>query len=237
MIDCNQVQAALSARLDGEASGIDDDIVDAHLSGCPACQEYFDRVTALSRMLTFHDAAAADQLQAPDLSAEILAGIEPVRRRQAARIALSAATVRVLLALLGGAYVAWAVALLTGVMALATGGLPTGTLLSTDDPLVAGLLFDAAAFRIAMAFGLFFAAWRPQSAAGLFPVFGGLFMFSLGFAVRDLVLGFASASDVFGIALMFVTAIVVLISWITTLQQGTVDRLMRSVTAAPQGDF
>lgn len=237
MISCAQVQAALSARLDGEPSGVDDDIVDAHLSGCSDCQEFFERATALSRMLTFQDTATMDQLQAPDLSAEILAGVEPVRRRQAARIALSGVAVRVLLAVLGVTYVAWAVALLTGVVALATGGLPSGTLLSSDDPVLAGLLFDAAAFRIALAFGLFFAAWRPNSAAGLFPVFGALLMFSLGFAVRDMVLGFASASDIFGIGLMLVTAIVVLSAWITTLQQGTVDRLVRSVTAAPQGDF
>lgn len=237
MITCARVQAALSARLDGEPSGVDDDIVDAHLSGCTECQEFFERATALNRMLTFQDTAATDHMQAPDLSAEILAGVEPVRRRQAARIALSAATVRVLLAVLGVMYVAWAVALLTGVMALATGGMPSGTLLSSDDPVVAGLLFDAAAFRIAMAFGLFFAAWRPQTAAGLFPIFGALFMFSLGFGVRDMVLGFASVSDIFGIGLMFLTAVVVLIAWITTLRQGTVDRLMRSVTASPQGEF
>lgn len=236
MLSCSEVQAALSARLDGEPSGVDDDIVDAHLSGCPHCQEFFESAATLSRMLTFHDAGRSGDMQAPDLSDAILAGVEPVRRRQAARIALRAVTVRVLLVVLGVTYVAWAVALLTGVMALATGGLPSGTLLASDDPMVAGLLVDAAAFRIAMAFGLFYAAWRPQAATGLFPIFGGLFMFSLGFGMRDLILGYATGSDVFGIALMFVTAVVVLIAWITTLQQGTVDRLLRSVTATPLAD-
>lgn len=237
MLTCSQVQAALSARLDGEPSGYDDDVVDAHLSGCPECQEFFDRAATLSRMLTFQDATDGYDLQAPDLSQVILAEVEPVRRRQAARVALRALAVRILLALLGALYVGWAVALLTGVVALASGGLPSGTLLASDDPVVAGLLFDAAAFRIAMAFGLFYAAWRPNSAAGLFPVFGGLFMFSLGFGMRDLVLGYATASDLFGIGLMFLTATVVLVAWITTLQQGTIDRLIRSVTATPQTEI
>lgn len=236
MITCERVQAALSARLDGEPSGIDDDIIDAHLSGCPDCQDFLERASALSRAMAFQDVTAGDPLQAPDLSASILAGVEPVRRRQAAHVALRAATIRIVLIVLGCAYVGWAVALLTGVAALTTSGLPSGTLVASDDPLLSGLLFDAAAFRISLGFGLFFAAWRPNSTAGLFPIFGALFMFSLGFGMRDLLLGYATASDIFGVVLMAVTAVTMLVAWITTLQQGTIDRWVRSVTATPVED-
>ncbi|QMV85774.1 zf-HC2 domain-containing protein [Corynebacterium hindlerae] len=237
MLTCDQVRAALSARVDGEDSPFDDDIVDAHLSGCPDCQAYYERITALNRMMAFQDASDIETETPPDLTAMILAGVEPVRRKQATRFALAEAIARVLLVVFGLIYVAWAVMLLTNVAALPVSGLPAGTLIATDDPLLAGLLFDAAAFRMAMAFGLFFAAWRLQSAAGLFPVFGALFTFSLGFGVRDLVLGFATAGDVWGIALMFATAVLVLLAWLTTLRTGTVDRMVRSVTATPQTDL
>ena len=46
MIDCARVQAALSARLDGEDKGVPDDVVDAHLSGCVECQAFFEQAAA-----------------------------------------------------------------------------------------------------------------------------------------------------------------------------------------------
>ncbi|MEJ5927566.1 zf-HC2 domain-containing protein [Corynebacterium sp. H128] len=233
MLNCAQVQAALSARLDGEDSGVPDDILDAHLSGCRECQRYYDKAAALNRVLAFQDVGADTDLEAPDLSASILEGLEPERRKQVARFVLSDALVRMLLVLFGSVYVAWAIALLTNVAALPTSGLPAGTLVATDDPLLAGLLFDAAAFRFAMAFGLFFAAWRPQASGGLFPVFGALFTFSLGFGVRDMVLGFATAGDLGGLVLLLATAALVLVAWIKTMQEGTVPRLLRSLSANP----
>lgn len=237
MINCSEVQAALSARLDGEHTGVPDDVVDAHLSGCPHCQQFLDQAASFNRLMNFSGAGADSELDAPDLSQLILAEVEPVRRRQALRFALLASTLRVLLAIFGLVYVGWAVALLTNVAALPTSGLPTGTLISTEDPLLASLLFDAAAFRLALAFGLFFAAWRPQQSAGLFPVFGALFTFTIGFGVRDFILGYASAGDLWSLGLMALTAALVLASWLNTLQLGSVDRMMRSVTSAPQREL
>lgn len=226
MLSCEDVQAALSARIDGEPTGVPDDVIDAHLSGCLDCQNFFERATALGRLLTFQEAGSGHQ-HVPDLTESILAGVEPVRRKQAARYALSGASVRVLLGVLGCVYVGWALSTL-GSLA----GVP-----GAEDPVLSRLLIDAVAFRLALAFGLFFAAWRPSSAAGLFPVCGALAMFSVGFRASDIVLGQASLSDLWGLALLVVTALAVLAAWLTTWRLGSVDRFVRSVSSKPLTDY
>ena len=56
-MDCQDVRAALSARLDGEPSGADDDVVDAHLDACDECRAWFEKAVALNRSLLMGPAA------------------------------------------------------------------------------------------------------------------------------------------------------------------------------------
>ena len=109
MVECQQVQAALSARLDGEPSPLPDDVVDAHVAECAECQSFLDNAALLNRTLAFSDTSVSD---IPDLSEEIMAGVAPVWRRQAASRLVSVAICRVVLVLLGVAWCGWAVALL-----------------------------------------------------------------------------------------------------------------------------
>ena len=126
MIDCARVQAALSARLDGEDTGVPDDVVDAHLSGCVECQAFFEQAARLNRQLRLTEVPVGDAV--PDLSEMILAGVEPVRRRRAASRVLGLALSRVMLILVGLGLVVWAYRL----VALSTVG--PGVELSTPRP-------------------------------------------------------------------------------------------------------
>ena len=81
MVSHEEVQAALSARIDGEKAELDDAIVDAHVSGCAECRAFLDRSLALSQSLGGDSAMAPPQ----DLSAAILAGVDNEWRRFARR--------------------------------------------------------------------------------------------------------------------------------------------------------
>ena len=140
MVECQQVQAALSARLDGEPSPLSDDVVDAHVAECAECQSFLDNAALLNRTLAFSDTSVSD---IPDLSEEIMAGVAPVWRRQAASRLVSVAICRVVLVLLGVAWCGWAVALLR---------LPAGD----SDPVFLQLVMETVAMRSALGFGVVF---------------------------------------------------------------------------------
>ena len=219
MIDCAQVQAALSARLDGEEPGVADDVVDAHVSGCLACQGFVERAAQLNRRLKFSPAAdPAGDAPPPDLSGLILAGVEPVRRRQAASRALALAFSRVALVLVGVVLVVWAFRLVAA---------------SAQEETPA-LFIEAAAIRLALACGLIFAAWRPQVSVALLPVYGAFAAFRCGFATREVILGIASFKDLVGLAVLVAAPIVLLCTWIAGLGGSLrFAQLWRSLTAQP----
>ncbi|MDO4685256.1 MAG: zf-HC2 domain-containing protein [Corynebacterium sp.] len=223
MISCSQVQAALSARCDGERTGVPDDVVEAHLSGCAECRAYAEKVAALHEALRASGQSGQQMLgPAPDLSEAILAGIEPQRRKVAATHTLGLVFSRVGLGVVGFAYIGWAIMLLGK-----TGSIPA------DDEHTAGLLVDAAAVRLALAFGLLYASWRPTATSGLLPVYGALWAFSFGFATREVVLGFASTQDIFGLALLLVSVVVMLSTWLHCVGFATLHRAWQTVTAQP----
>ncbi|WP_246118282.1 zf-HC2 domain-containing protein [Corynebacterium canis] len=215
------MQAALSARCDGERTGMPDDVIDAHVSGCPECQAFADNIERFSRSLRIGE--ARDSIgAAPDLSAVILADVEPQRRRQATSHALGLAFSRIGLALAGLAYVGWAIVLLGR-----TGQIPL------EDEQLSGLLVDAAAVRLALAFGLFFAAWRPKATSGLLPVYGALWAFTFGFATREVVLGLVSPQDAFGLVLLLASVVVMLSAWLHCVGFSAIGRAWRALTAQP----
>lgn len=68
LIGCQQAREALSARLDGEALPVDEDLLDGHLGECGACRGYQQDLEVLSRRLRVRPAVTV-----PDLTARILA--------------------------------------------------------------------------------------------------------------------------------------------------------------------
>ena len=102
-----------------------------------------------------------------------------------------------------------------------------------DTSAASGLLVDAAAIRLALACGLFFAAWRPHISAALMPVYGAFAAFSWGFSTRDLVLGQMTAQGLAGLALLVASAAALLWAWLNSSGFGEFGRVWRSITAQP----
>ena len=219
-MDCADVRRALSARLDGEASGVDDTVVDAHLAGCPDCQRWFDEAVAINRQLSVGLAPSAD-LEVPDLSAVILSTMEDSPRRRINGWQVAIAVARILVVLIGIFLLVWAVQLLSGTTTAdqlfvgtdadpSGGNSPAG---AAADPITARLLIDGAATRIALAFGLFWVAWSPKSASGTLPILGAYSAFSIGFSTRDLVLGYLTIGSIAAQALLVTAVISVAVLW------------------------
>ena len=78
-MDCRQYREALSARIDGEDTGLEAAAVDAHLTACPGCQAWADQAVAVTRR-----ARLAQAEQVPDLTAPIMAALSGAGGRAAA---------------------------------------------------------------------------------------------------------------------------------------------------------
>ncbi|WP_237559399.1 zf-HC2 domain-containing protein [Corynebacterium pilosum] len=161
MVDHAQIQQALSARIDGEPTGLDDAVIDAHLASCEKCKAYWDKALSLSRTLAFVD---VDGGMAPpkDLSDSILAGVEPEWRRFARRRQVALSIGRIGLVVMGALFLVWAM------LTVAQSGPLLGTT-SADvaldagaDPQTGALLLQAASVRFGFALALFLCAWKPH---------------------------------------------------------------------------
>lgn len=168
MVSHDEIQAALSARLDGEPLLIDASVVDAHLAQCEECQRFWERSIALGRSLDLADVDAA--VAPPDLSEVILAGVSDPWRKLAQRRMVTLAIGRVALVAMALVWAAWAV------MPVANAGAP--------DPVST----SSAAVRFGVALALGLSAWRPSQVPGVLLVVGTMFTFTTGFAVRDAIL-------------------------------------------------
>lgn len=218
MINCEQIQAAVSARLDGERPTIDDDIIDTHLQACESCRTFLENAAIVNRKLAFNVAA---DVPAPDLSEVIIAGVEPEWRSSASARALGLALSRVAMAIVGVLWMLWAVYLL-GVSGV-----------SDSDPLLAELVVETAAMRCALGFGLLFAAWQTRIVGGILPLYGALWMFSLGFEVRDLVVGTVMMDSLIGLGLLLFSVIALAWSWIAARGWATVRSNVLLLGASP----
>lgn len=169
MISHEQVQAALSARIDGEAPGLEDSLIDAHLASCEECTAFWERSLALSKQVSF---AEVDGGMAPpgDLSEVILAGVDEKWRKLAQRRLVTLAIGRIALVLAAVVWAVWAVQPLLGSGA------------------ADGLMTSTAAVRFGVALALAVSAWRPRQIPGVLLIVGTMFTFTAGFAVRDWVL-------------------------------------------------
>ncbi len=217
MLDHDQVQAALSARLDGEPTGISDDVVDAHVAGCAECRAFWERALTLGQTLDLAGMqdSRREELAAPDLSEVILAGVEPQWRRSANTRFIGLALSRVLLVLIGVIWVVWSVRLLGDAGGLTPMGADGRTLTPDADPRSARLMAEGAAFRLALAFGVFTAAWKPGLVSGMLPIVGALWTFLLGFTVRDVIVGAATGGQIAGLVLLLATAATLAWAWLT----------------------
>jgi predicted anti-sigma-YlaC factor YlaD len=143
-MECGTCREALSARLDGETEPVPAEDVDAHLTGCTACQAWYADASLLSRRIRVRPVTPT-----PDLVAAVLAETRP-RRRPVVRIALAAVGLLQLLI---------AVAQLFGTHAHAT--------------LTGHLLNEGAAWNLALGLAMLAAAWQPKRAMGLLPAVAG----------------------------------------------------------------
>ena len=212
MVSHEEVQAALSARIDGEKAELDDAIVDAHVSGCAECRAYLDRSLALSESLSF--GGATDDAMAPpqDLSAAILAGVDNEWRRFARRREIGMAIGRLMLGAMAVVWVLWAVRLIL------SGG---------EEPVVA----SAASVRFGVALALGFTAWRPQQIPGVVLIVGTMFTFTVGFAVRDFVLG-TGAFELAGVLIPLMSLVALVWTWIAD-RGGALRRAWQMLDARP----
>jgi predicted anti-sigma-YlaC factor YlaD len=82
-MDCDRIQLAVSASLDGEDPRVPDDMVHAHLRRCTACRDWRERQHMLTRM-----ARLGGHGLDHDLAPRVLAALPaPERVRPAARLA------------------------------------------------------------------------------------------------------------------------------------------------------
>jgi len=163
---CDDCREALSARIDGEAlpPAFGPAVVDAHLAGCPACQEWEAAAVRVSRAVRLQPAESV-----PDLWPAV---------RDASGVGPPAAEklrwARVLLA---------AVALTQLVLAV------PAMVLGHDHGHTTHLAREVGAFDIALAVGFAYAALRPRHVGALVPFMAALVASHVVAASVDLALG------------------------------------------------
>lgn len=149
-MSCDEYRTALSARLDGEDTGLPAAAIDSHLTVCAACTTWLAQAEQVTRALRARPAPV------PDLTAPILAAVRAgeasargASREQAAR---RLRIMRLALGLTAAMQLAMAVPMLLGL----------GEIAHTTR--------EAASFDIALAVGFALAAWRPAWARAFLPV-------------------------------------------------------------------
>ncbi|MCI4064603.1 zf-HC2 domain-containing protein [Micromonospora sp. R77] len=150
---CDDVRAALSARLDGEDPGVSSTALDTHTDTCPGCRSWLARAERVTRLTRLQAVAV------PDLTAPVLAAVaaEQGAARQAAT-----ATARARRQVLRVAVAVAAVAQLAVALPILLAGLGVDA-----DPHTSR---EMASFDAALAVGFALAAWRPERARAFLPV-------------------------------------------------------------------
>ncbi|MCG7465181.1 MULTISPECIES: zf-HC2 domain-containing protein [Corynebacterium] len=233
MLTHSQVQAAISAHMDGEHSDLSQDVIDTHLESCAECRAFRDKAAALSRSLSFVEPADSGMAPPTDLSDVILAGVEPEWRRTASARQANLTVARAAMVLMGAIFAIWAVVLIVHASGLVPLGAEGKVLDPTADPERANLLMEGAAVRFGMACGLFFSAWRPAAVTGLLPVSATMFAFLFGFGMRDIALGTVTIEQVY---FLIATALATLsLAWAWAAEKGYLVRAWwKSLNAQPQ---
>jgi predicted anti-sigma-YlaC factor YlaD len=167
---CMQIHQAISARLDGEDTAVDESIVYAHLAGCAGCRTFAHDAEALHRRVRLASAPAV-----PDLTPDILTAIgadtafagadaEPDTHLALRWILLAIAVAQIAVAI---------PALVFG----ADAGLPVHT------------ARHIGSFDVALGVGFLYAAWKPSRIPGLMPVVVALVACLVGSSLLDVAAG------------------------------------------------
>jgi predicted anti-sigma-YlaC factor YlaD len=167
-MDCERWRDALSARLDGEPLGVDEALLEAHLTTCSACCDHARALENLHRSFRLRTAG-----QVPDLTDSILTAAAADRRR----LRVDAGVVTLLLR--------W---VLVGIAALEI-GLASPELLGrwhTGSEL--------GTWGIAVGIGFLSVAMTPARASALVPMLGCAGVLTLVVTTRHLLAGAASMS-------------------------------------------
>lgn len=233
MVDHEQVQAAVSARLDGEPTGLDDDVIDAHLAGCAECRRFAEQAARMSGSLRYVEPRDDGMSPPHDLSETILAQVEPEWRRRDSNRRAGLAIGRVVLTVLALLHGVWAVGTL-----ISTGGLAPvssdGTVLApAAEPELMRLLVESAGLRFALAVALAFGAWKPGLIAGIAIIPATLTAFLIGFTARDLVLGTVGTPQLALLALLVVTVLALAGTWLAD-RGVALKRAWRTLGADPR---
>lgn len=241
-MECEEIRAGLSARLDGEKPMIADEVIDAHLSACEDCRTWYERAVRLNRALTVGPADGMPEISTEDLSERILVSIEPERRRRQRAWMIMAGTARGLLIALGLCWAVWGIITLTDLSemmqfgtAAPTSGAPIDGSTATVDPMEIGAraAIQLAAIRLALAVGMFWAAWRPRAAMGMAPVYGAIATFSIGFGIRDILIGAQGLPEIAGLALMFFSAVTLAVVWLGGYTPQALAQAWRAASGLP----
>ena len=172
-MQCAQIREAVSARLDGEAPGVDDTTLYQHLGGCPDCRAFARDAEDLRRAVRLEPAPPI-----PDLAPTVLLAIGDDTRAGDVRDRHELVTLmRWLLVALGVIQIAVAVPALLG----SDAGLPVHT------------ARHLGSFDVAIAVGFLFAAWKPSRISGMLPVLGALAVCLVISALLDVAAGNTAA--------------------------------------------
>jgi predicted anti-sigma-YlaC factor YlaD len=192
MTRCTDIRDALSARLDGEASGVNPSELDAHLRGCDDCRAFGRRIGALHRSMRVAPAPAM-----PDLTAPILASIAAEQEAEEAG-ATRDLFPRLVLAAIG------ILQLVLSVPALVLGD---------DADLPVHTARHLGSFGAALAIGFLYVAWKPSRVHGLLPVLTALVACLVGTSIADVMGGTTPViteaqhlAEIVGVAAMWLLA-------------------------------
>lgn len=163
---CSTFREALSARLDGEDTGMPADLLDRHVAGCIDCRSWLEAATALAGAV---ERTSRDHVPlAPAVLASLVADEGPATRPATGRW-------RILLACLGVAQLVIA---------------SWGPLLDARHPEV-HLAHELTAWDVGLAIGFFVAALRPARAWGMLPLAAVMVACLVGASLIDLAAGHA----------------------------------------------
>jgi predicted anti-sigma-YlaC factor YlaD len=145
-MDCSDYRQAISARIDGETSGLEQAAVEAHLRTCRGCRGWADEAVAITRRARMTRAGSVPDLTAPIMAALPLgAGVNGASPAGVARLGLL---------LVAGAQLCLAVPALLG----------------KDAGASIHIAHEQGSWSLALAVGLLVVAARPARAAGMLPL-------------------------------------------------------------------
>jgi predicted anti-sigma-YlaC factor YlaD len=166
-MDCDRYREAISARLDGQDTGIRKDALETHLAACSECRAFEIEAADAQRALRV---APADAV--PDLSARIMSASRAEAPRSVAPIRYDERTdvLRVTLAVIGLIQLAMSIPALV---------------LGDDAGMSIHMARHLGSFSVALAVALLVVAWRPERASSLLPVLSVLVLCVVATSVLD----------------------------------------------------